>query len=91
MFYANVFLAKKSALTRVWLAAHWDKKLTKAHVYETNIAESIGEIISPKQKLALRTTGLFYCDEKFVKLERFQSFPYIISFGPNPSVKFKPI
>ncbi|XP_063690474.1 double-strand-break repair protein rad21 homolog A-like [Bolinopsis microptera] len=57
MFYANVFLAKKSALTRVWLAAHWDKKLTKAHVYETNIAESIGEIISPKQKLALRTTG----------------------------------
>ena len=57
MFYANVFLAKKSALTRVWLAAHWDKKLTKAHVFETNIAESIGEIISPKQKLALRTTG----------------------------------
>ena len=57
MFYANVILAKKSALTRVWLAAHWDKKLTKAHVYETNIAESIGEIISPKQKLALRTTG----------------------------------
>lgn len=59
MFYANVFLAKKSALTRVWLAAHWDKKLTKAHVYETNIAESIGEIISPKQKLALRTTGTY--------------------------------
>ena len=64
MFYANVFLAKKSALTRVWLAAHWDKKLTKAHVYETNIAESIGEIISPKQKLALRTTGLHLADWK---------------------------
>ena len=37
MFYAHFVLAKKGPLARIWLAAHWDKKLTKAQVYETNI------------------------------------------------------
>ena len=37
MFYAHFVLAKKGPLARIWLAAHWDKKLTKAHVFETNI------------------------------------------------------
>ena len=30
MFYAHFVLAKKGPLARIWLAAHWDKKLTKA-------------------------------------------------------------
>jgi len=44
-------------LARIWLAAHWDKKLTKAHVYETNIEQSVDGIMQPKVKMALRTSG----------------------------------
>jgi len=57
MFYAHFVLAKKGPLARIWLAAHWDKKLTKAHVYETNIEQSVEGIMQPKVKMALRTSG----------------------------------
>lgn len=48
MFYAQFVLAKKGPLARIWLAAHWDKKLTKAHVFETNIEKSVDGILQPK-------------------------------------------
>ncbi|XP_064597084.1 double-strand-break repair protein rad21 homolog isoform X4 [Liolophura sinensis] len=57
MFYAHFVLSKKGPLARIWLAAHWDKKLTKAHVFETNIDSSVDAILQPKVKLALRTSG----------------------------------
>lgn len=57
MFYAQFVLAKKGPLARIWLAAHWDKKLTKAHVFETNIEKSVEGILQPKVKMALRTSG----------------------------------
>ncbi|XP_041360633.1 double-strand-break repair protein rad21 homolog isoform X2 [Gigantopelta aegis] len=57
MFYAHFVLSKKGPLARIWLAAHWDKKLTKAHVFETNIDSSVDAILKPKVKMALRTSG----------------------------------
>lgn len=57
MFYAHFVLAKKGPLAKIWLAAHWDKKLTKAHVFETNIEQSVDGILKPKVKMALRTSG----------------------------------
>jgi len=57
MFYANFVLAKKGPLARVWLAAHWEKKLSKAHVFETDLESSVENIKSPKVKIALRTSG----------------------------------
>ncbi|XP_077990059.1 double-strand-break repair protein rad21 homolog [Glandiceps talaboti] len=57
MFYAHFVLSKKGPLARIWLAAHWDKKLTKAHVFETNVESSVESIIHPKVKMALRTSG----------------------------------
>ena len=48
MFYAYFVLSKKGPLSRVWLAAHWDKKLTKAHIFETNIETSVQTIMSPE-------------------------------------------
>jgi len=53
MFYAHFVLSKKGPLARIWLAAHWDKKLTKAHVFETNIEGSVEAIIQPKVRCAL--------------------------------------
>lgn len=57
MFYAHYVLSKKGPLAKVWLAAHWDKKLTKAHVFETDVEKTVENIISPKVKMALRTSG----------------------------------
>lgn len=48
MFYAHFVLSKKGPLARIWLAAHWDKKLTKAHVYETNVSSCVDSIMHPK-------------------------------------------
>jgi len=48
MFYAHFVLSKKGPLARVWLAAHWDKKLTKANIFETDIEGSVQTIMSPK-------------------------------------------
>lgn len=48
MFYAHFVLSKRGPLAKIWLAAHWDKKLTKAHVFECNLESSVESIISPK-------------------------------------------
>lgn len=59
MFYSVFVLGKKGPLARVWLAAHWDKKITKAQILETNIVESVDSILAPKGavKLSLRTSS----------------------------------
>lgn len=51
MFYAHFVLTKKGPLARIWLAAHWDKKLTRAHVFETNIESSVEGILKPKVRI----------------------------------------
>jgi cohesin complex subunit SCC1 len=43
MFYSQIILAKKGPLGKIWLAAHWDKKLTKAQVFQTDIETSVGK------------------------------------------------
>ena len=48
MFYAHFVLSKKGPLARVWLAAHWDKKLTKASVFETDIESTVEAILRPE-------------------------------------------
>ncbi|CAI4224567.1 unnamed protein product [Auanema sp. JU1783] len=57
MFYSQFVLSKKGPLAKIWLAAHWEKKLSKAQIYETNVEDAVEEILKPKVKMALRTTG----------------------------------
>jgi N terminus of Rad21 / Rec8 like protein len=60
MFYAHFVLSKKGALARIWLAAHWDKKLTKAHIFDTNIESSVEAIMQPQVNLFYISLSL-YC------------------------------
>lgn len=53
MFYAHFVLSKRGPLAKIWLAAHWDKKLTKAHVFECNLESSVESIISPKVSFSI--------------------------------------
>ncbi|XP_020560496.1 double-strand-break repair protein rad21-like protein 1 isoform X3 [Oryzias latipes] len=57
MFYTHLFTSKRGSLAKIWLAAHWEKKLTKPHVFECNLETTVREILSPKMKVGLRTSG----------------------------------
>uniref|UniRef100_A0A672ZHV8 Rad21/Rec8-like protein N-terminal domain-containing protein n=1 Tax=Sphaeramia orbicularis TaxID=375764 RepID=A0A672ZHV8_9TELE len=57
MFYTQLFTSKRGHLAKIWLAAHWERKLTKAHVFECNLENTVRDIISTKMKIGLRTSG----------------------------------
>ncbi|KAM4891245.1 double-strand-break repair protein rad21-like protein 1 [Sylvia borin] len=57
MFYVNLLINKRGPLAKIWLAAHWEKKLTKAHIFECNLEATVQKILSPKFAIALRTSG----------------------------------
>ena len=57
MFYSQVILARKGPLGKIWLAAHFDKKLTKAQIFTTDISESVDSVLNPAAPLALRVSG----------------------------------
>uniref|UniRef100_K7GDL7 RAD21 cohesin complex component like 1 n=1 Tax=Pelodiscus sinensis TaxID=13735 RepID=K7GDL7_PELSI len=57
MFYMHLLMNKRGPLAKIWLAAHWEKKVTKTHIFECNLETTIEKIISPGVKIALRTSG----------------------------------
>lgn len=57
MFYSQVILARKGPLGKIWLAAHFDKKLTKTQILGTDIPKSVESVLSPTSPLALRVSG----------------------------------
>lgn len=57
MFYSQVILARKGPLGKIWLAAHFDKKLTKTQIFSTDITDSVESVLNPAAPLALRVSG----------------------------------
>ncbi|TKR92975.1 hypothetical protein L596_007518 [Steinernema carpocapsae] len=57
MFYSYHALSKKGPLARIWLAAHWERKLTKAAICEVNVEDAVNEVRQPNRKMALRSYG----------------------------------
>ena len=58
MFYSQIILAKKGALGKVWLAAHWgDKKLGRPQIFACDLSESVEHIVHPQVPMALRVSG----------------------------------
>lgn len=54
MFYVHLLINKRGPLAKIWLAAHWEKKLTKAQIFECNLEATIQKILSPKVGCGLR-------------------------------------
>lgn len=77
MFYAHFVLSKRGPLAKIWLAAHWDKKLTKAHVFECNLESSVESIISPKVIWAI-FWALSLSDICFLLLLSINNYSYAI-------------
>lgn len=57
MFYSQLLLAKKGALGKVWLAAHYDKRLTKAQIANTDIKALVASVAKPQTALSLRVSA----------------------------------
>eukprot|EP01088_Endostelium_zonatum_P002332 TRINITY_DN1286_c0_g2_i1.p1 TRINITY_DN1286_c0_g2~~TRINITY_DN1286_c0_g2_i1.p1 ORF type:complete len:612 (-),score=207.32 TRINITY_DN1286_c0_g2_i1:25-1860(-) len=57
MFWSQLVLAKKGELGCIWLAAHYDKKLTKNEIDSTNLAKAVTQIKDPVAPMALRMSG----------------------------------
>ncbi|KAG5507807.1 hypothetical protein JIQ42_08097 [Leishmania sp. Namibia] len=57
MFFSTYVLTKKGPLAKVWLAAHWDKRLTRHEVKVVDLSQTILHIVRPVVPIALRTSG----------------------------------
>ncbi|KAH7141547.1 double-strand-break repair protein rad21 [Dactylonectria estremocensis] len=58
MFYSETLLQKSGPLARFWLAANLQRKLSKKHVLQSNITDSIAVITTPSQvPMALRLSS----------------------------------
>lgn len=57
MFYSEFILTKKGPLAKIWLAAHWERKLSKAQISQTNVVRSVEDIVNPMEPLALRLSS----------------------------------
>jgi cohesin complex subunit SCC1 len=57
MFFSTYVLTKKGPLAKIWLAAHWDKKLTQKDVKVVDLNDSVVQIVQPAVPIALRTSG----------------------------------
>lgn len=58
MFYSDSILTRKGPLANIWLAAHWDRRLTKTQIVQTNIEHSVRDIVGGLlPPMALRLSG----------------------------------
>ena len=54
---AQLVLAKKGPLGKIWLAAHMEKKVPKVQIMQTDIPRTVDEIENHKVPMALRVSG----------------------------------
>ena len=57
-FYSEAILSRRGPLAKVWLAAHWERKLSKTQTLQTDISQSVGAIMGQEvEVMALRLSG----------------------------------
>lgn len=58
MFYSADLLQKSGPLARVWMSANLERKLSKNHILQSSVADSVEAIITPGQApMALRLSS----------------------------------
>jgi cohesin complex subunit SCC1 len=59
MFYSETLLSKTGPLARVWLSANLERKLSKNHILQASVKDSVEAIVAPNQApMALRLIGV---------------------------------
>ncbi|CAO3661362.1 unnamed protein product [Umbelopsis vinacea] len=68
MLYSEAIISKKGPLARVWLAAHWERKISKNQFLQTNIEKTVDAITTEQQEaLTLRLSGQLLLGVAFKK------------------------
>ena len=49
MFYSEALLSKTGPLARVWLSANLERKLSKTHILQSSVKDSVDAIVNPDQ------------------------------------------
>lgn len=58
MFYNDSMLTRKGPLAHIWMAAHYEKKLTRHQIVQTNIEDSVRDMVEGSLgPMALRLSG----------------------------------
>ncbi|KAG8184084.1 hypothetical protein JTE90_025394 [Oedothorax gibbosus] len=57
LFFTNLLLGGKNDLKKVWLAAHWEKKLKRYQITQINIESSVEHMMTQEIILDLRLSG----------------------------------
>src|SRR3979411_2853167 len=58
MFYSEALLSKTGPLARVWLSANIERKLSKTHILQSSVKDSVDAIVNPSQApMAMRLSG----------------------------------
>jgi hypothetical protein len=58
MFWSGTLLNSTGPLAKAWLSANMERKLSKTHILQHNLQDSVDAIITPDQApLALRLSG----------------------------------
>lgn len=57
MFYSEAILSRRGPLSKVWLAAHAERRLSKAQLVGADLERSISTIMEPEAPMALRLSG----------------------------------
>lgn len=51
MFYGQFILGKKGPLSKIWFAAHLEKKLSRNEILSTDVSSAVEEVIRPKVRM----------------------------------------
>jgi cohesin complex subunit SCC1 len=78
MFYSQLILAKKGPLGKIWLAAHFKKKLNKKQIYTTSIQQSVRT--SPPPLLYYYSSLSPLCPPKFTFRNKSHTFLFFSFF-----------
>lgn len=57
MFYSQIILSRKGPLGKIWLAAHFEKKLSRQQIFSTDISATVDSVVNSNVPLALRVSG----------------------------------
>ncbi|GIY24655.1 double-strand-break repair protein rad21 homolog [Caerostris darwini] len=91
LFLTNLILKRKTSLSKIWLAAHWDKKLTKYHIHQIDIVSGVHDIMCQEIILDLRLSGhllvgivkIFSRKTKYLLTECSEIFTRVADFRTN--------
>lgn len=63
--FTKHLLDAKQQLSKIWLAAHWEKKIKRTEIFKVDIEKCVQEIVEAEVQLIFTLFGLFKTTGEF--------------------------